>query len=1189
MRSLPRAGSLCRLVVLLALAARLGSPARANAESAPDSVWTRQLTLEWLARTDSLFRAERIPAADSLAGATLRVVEAAASADSSLLARALARVAMVSTRLPESRVRAVDPQLRSAGRLSLRWLGADSEESAWSHLALARLAEFDRNLELARRHVEEAVRVRERLFGTDAEPVARALVPLANLERGAGDYAGAHAHLRRALEIYRQQLGERHVTTASTYGQLSQLESLRGDFKSALVHAERSLALRTELLGADHKETGNAFFVVAVAASRLGQAERALDAIRKARGIFEVNYGEDSIQAATALGVEADVLQDLGDYAAARRMHEVVLRRKVALTGEEHPGVAVTQNNLSIVLIELGQYEEAFSHLAKSAEILRALGGDDNPELVSVYNNLAVLKSMVGDDFEAARWAGLALGLCERLPGGMDTDRAVTYATLASTYAEIGRYATADSMMARAQEAIEAGMGSEDAELGDALNLRAEIAYRHGRLEDARRFAESGVDLLARRRGPESISTLVEVGDLVDILIASGDLPAARERQEGVDDVLTRSLGPRHPEVARARYRDALLLAADGETGLAITRALEAEETRRAHLRLTIESMPERQALVYAADPRRGLDLALALAATSPTTTAQRRALWEATAASRGLVLDALARRARAAATVQTGAGADTLWLRLHTTRRVWARLLVTDGADVADLREAQRQAEEAERAWAVDHRDESQGVASVSIGAATASMPDGAALVAYARYDLPKASLPALRARLGVDPGDHAGYLAFILPGRGATPSLVSLGAAEPIDSLVTAWRRALTHDAGTAGEAEVTRAGAALRERVWDPVSQRVGPAEEVWLVPDGALHLINFDALPRAEGGYLVESPPLIHLLSDEREVESASPAVSPAPGSGGLLALGNLDFDGDPNARPEPSPRAMNGLLETIGGRLRFRGAIGDCAGWRAAHFEPLPETGRELDGIERAWRDAGMGSVERLEGELGTEARLKERAFSARVVHLATHGFVRGADCAGWDEDAGEPRRGIGRVAAPASPGAEPPARSGYLGSNDGESRAEAIDRQDLLRFSGLALAGANQRGLAPLDGEDGVLTAEELATLDLSAAEWVVLSGCDTGVGDLRAGEGVFGLRRALRIAGARTGILSLWSVEDAATRELMEQLYRYRWLERQPTAQALRSAERAILSARRTRGDSTNPFYWAAFIASGR
>ena len=93
----------------------------------------------------------------------------------------------------------------------------------------------------------------------------------------------------------------------------------------------------------------------------------------------------------------------------------------------------------------------------------------------------------------------------------------------------------------------------------------------------------------------------------------------------------------------------------------------------------------------------------------------------------------------------------------------------------------------------------------------------------------------------------------------------------------------------------------------------------------------------------------------------------------------------------------------------------------------------------------------------------------------------------------------------------------------------------------------MALAGANQRQATGLDEEDGILTAEEIAALDLSGVEWAVLSACDTGIGEVKAGEGVLGLRRAFQVAGARTLIMSLWPVEDQVARDWMRQLYRAR------------------------------------------
>lgn len=139
-----------------------------------------------------------------------------------------------------------------------------------------------------------------------------------------------------------------------------------------------------------------------------------------------------------------------------------------------------------------------------------------------------------------------------------------------------------------------------------------------------------------------------------------------------------------------------------------------------------------------------------------------------------------------------------------------------------------------------------------------------------------------------------------------------------------------------------------------------------------------------------------------------------------------------------------------------------------------------------------------------------------------------------------------------------------------------------------LLLSGLALAGANRRAAAGPDDEDGILTAEEVTALDLEGVEWAVLSACDTGLGQVKAGEGVFGLRRAFQVAGVRTVIMSLWSVDDQAARQWMRALYEGRLQKHLGTANAMHDATLSILRERRARGQSTHPFYWAAFVAAG-
>ncbi len=132
--------------------------------------------------------------------------------------------------------------------------------------------------------------------------------------------------------------------------------------------------------------------------------------------------------------------------------------------------------------------------------------------------------------------------------------------------------------------------------------------------------------------------------------------------------------------------------------------------------------------------------------------------------------------------------------------------------------------------------------------------------------------------------------------------------------------------------------------------------------------------------------------------------------------------------------------------------------------------------------------------------------------------------------------------------------------------------------------SGFALAGANRmhkKFVPPPEAEDGLLTAEDVAGLDLIDTELVVLSACETGLGQIRVGEGVFGLRRAFVAAGVRTLVMSLWKVPDDATRELMRDFYRL-ILAGKPRAEALWQAQLSV------RQCYSQPFFWGAFILQG-
>ncbi len=404
---------------------------------------------------------------------------------------------------------------------------------------------------------------------------------------------------------------------------------------------------------------------------------------------------------------------------------------------------------------------------------------------------------------------------------------------------------------------------------------------------------------------------------------------------------------------------------------------------------------------------------------------------------------------------------------------------------------------------------------------------------------------------------------------------SVVGLGAASDVETSVSAWwKEAAWGGRGTARTRSIVRmstnpveqlrgyraAGRDLRRRIWDPVAPLLEGAERVFLVPDGELHQVSFAALPNDDETYLLETAPLIHLLSAERSLVHARGAVVDGRG---MLAVGGPDFD--LASAEEAPPIERTSPTSGLRGRRSLRADLGSL------EFSNLGDARREAMEVAEIWKNAvganAEGDLLLLTGADADESAFKARAAGRSVIHLATHGFFLGRD------DVPE---------APVGEGGSRVPRAILRTENE-------IVRENPLLLSGLALAGANRRGKDDLPGgEDGIITAEEIAALDLSGVEWAVLSACETGVGTVRSGEGVFGLRRAFEVAGARTVIMSLWAVDDEATRDWMGALYRARFADRLATDEAVREASLRGLRMARESGDSDHPFRWAAFVATG-
>jgi CHAT domain-containing protein len=372
--------------------------------------------------------------------------------------------------------------------------------------------------------------------------------------------------------------------------------------------------------------------------------------------------------------------------------------------------------------------------------------------------------------------------------------------------------------------------------------------------------------------------------------------------------------------------------------------------------------------------------------------------------------------------------------------------------------------------------------------------------------------------------PSRSARYLAYVLHAAG-NPEWVDLGEAPPIDAATRAVREAFSDPSRNDARALAR----ALDEKVMRPIRKLLKDTRRVLLSPDGSLNLLPVGALVDENQRFLTEHYSISYLVSGRDLLRMA--IRTPARASDVVLA--HPDF----------------------GVACASSGAAGTPEKQRAASrlsravFTPLPGTAQEAAALRTILPQATL-----LTGSEATESALRT-LHGPRLLHIATHGFFL---------DSAAPTASTSRgLVLDAIDTTGPPARA-----------------QNPLLFSGLALANANTHGC---EQEDGLLTALEASTLDLWGTKLVVLSACETGLGKLENGEGVSGLRRALFTAGAESAIMSLWKVDDEATRDLMIVAYEH-LAHGGGRAESLRQAQLALLEEPR----HSHPYYWASFVPIG-
>jgi CHAT domain-containing protein/tetratricopeptide (TPR) repeat protein len=1079
-------------------------------------------------------------------------------------------------------------------------LAADHDGLAGSLSLLAELLADREDFAAARAARSEALELLRKRHGPDHWKVTDARLALEDLERfatmpppqrqklaaadrlnnelsahyQAGRYREALSPAQRALAIREEVLGEHHHLCAFSLNNLATILIALDAYADARRHYERALKINQKVLGERHPETADSLsnLGLVLVAQRDHAAAQAL--FERALAIRREVLGERHPDTAGSLNDLANLLKSEGDYAAARPLYERALEIRREAVGDHDPDFAVSMNNLAMLLEEQGDYAAARPLFEQAMRITKEAVGEKHPSSAAIMSNLALLLEEQGDYTAARPLCEQALEIQELTIGKRTAAYATSLNNLGALFAANGELAAARLRFEQALAIRKEVLGERHPDYTSSLNNLAHVLVSQGEYAAARPLYEQALAIGKAEKHEHRPDHAKALDNLAQLLVTQGDFAAARPLHEQARSIRKEVLHERHPAFAASLSNIGCLLWAQRDYTGAAPFLKQALEIDRGNLELAAAAQSERQQLAMAQAHRGRLDAYLSitpLAAQSPAD-AYRHLL-----VCKGAVFDRQQRLRAQRRHFQAGpaSGAALRFAAYERTVRQLAELALAapDLANVNAWRDklsdlARRKDElEAELARLDAGFRADRVMASRTPEQLQADLPRGTALVDYLVYtsmEPPAGGNGDFQRRRQV--------VAFVVrPDRPI--ARVDLGPIAPIVQAIDAWRPLLIsrQTAPSASEPALT-----LRRLIWKPVQPHLDGINSVLVSPDGPIGQVPLAALPGNEPKtYLIEERsidvvPVPRLLASAVSPSKARDGRGPKEGepAPSVLLAGDIDYGGDPGSS------ADRGLSRSAAADTR--------AGFRP-DFKALPATRGEIKEVASSFEARfPKACAQILYCDRATEEAIRRQAPRSRYVHLATHGYFAPPELRSALRS-----ENTGSVGA----GNDPLGGAGLAGYHPG-------------LLSGIVLAGANRRP-TPVGREDGILTALEVAELDLGGVELAVLSACETGLGEVAGGEGLLGLQRAFQVAGAHSVVASLWNIGDEPTRALMTRFYENLWRKCQTPAAALRAAQLSMLHGDLWRGglnqrgrglspivkaspsDRVAPFYWAGFVLS--
>jgi CHAT domain-containing protein len=967
-------------------------------------------------------------------------------------------------------------------------------------------------------------------FGQNSEEYATTLTLMAKMYMDWQHYPAAETIFLQVKDIRKNLLGTNHIYYAYTVDDLGNLYREMGKHKEAEYYCLEAIRVWKVYGNERIKEQAKTLNVLALTYNDMGQLVKALNSALVSLDYSGKSNGEMSVDYASCLNTLAMVYQGLARYKDAEEsfIKSMSLRKK--LLGENHLHYTTSLNNLASLYLEEGVYEKAEPLYIQAKEIRKKVLGENSMPYAVSLANLGYLYMELGLMEKATPLILQSRDIMGRVLGRQHPDYAFRLLDLVTIYNATGNSKEAEKLCLQGIDILRKANGENHIYVLNALN-RLSITYF--RMKDYTRAAQIGEEVVTKAKnilGDTHPNYFSSIGALAVTNLTAGNYQKAEKLFSEVLNNGKKYLGEQHPVYINSLIYAPFLYASMGNHVRAEALLIEGSQYLKQNAINTFATLSEKEKRNFLQRDINGGNLNFANSILfyhkSPSLVKQNF--------NQLLFLKSLTLSDTKDVLVSLRNSRDLNHRKLFASWQNNKALLAKQyslplNARLPDLKKLEDETESLEKELNRLSTEFHQQQASlkISLEDVTKNLQQGEAAIEFVRFRLYNKKFT-----------DSIMYGAYLVKGGDAMPQFISLCEEKQLTAILypknvsDATIKAIYRSTIT-GKEQKAVLGDSLYNLLWKPLLPYLDGIKKIDYSPAGILYKLAFHALPSGNAQLLLDKYELNQYTSI-REVAFRQPFKKIDPS---IALFGDAAFTMDSITLVRNVAAHENeGVFFSDNSRSDNKEA-----------WINLPGTGKEIMDIRNLFQNNRI-STNFYTGEKATEDQFKSlNNNSPRIIHLATHGFFLPV----------EENKGFSTE----------------------DKNAFAVASDPMLR-SGIILAGANRvwSGKSPIkEREDGIITAYEISQLDLRKTDLVVLSACETALGDVNGTEGVFGLQRAFKLAGVNNMLLSLWRVPDAETAELMTVFYKY-FLEDKSPREALNDAQKDMRK-------KYAPYYWAAFV----